>query len=771
MPKGLYSKTKKHANGGAGDRRCKPRFVLFHSPGREGLSFLGHMLKGLRPGQYDLSTKAGSGQSFRLSKTFFGVGVAEPADEAGCRRALALIEKLGVGTIRLDCTYGQDSGLLDTLVDGLNALGVEVILHPVQPVPAACRMPEPAAVEEWKGFLERTLERFSGKIAAVEIGTTINRSKWSGYRLEGFLALWDASREVIRSRAVLLIGPNVTDFEPQYNAGLLGMLARKSALPDVHSNNLFAERAIEPENFDRKILGPALACVHGFDLRKKMRLLTAIAAKHGLTRNWSTCAFWTLPRISRWLAWSEEQMADYLTRYYILCASSGSFERIYWGPLVSFREGLVDDGTFLRSDDDPSARDVVSFYHTMPGVSEGWRCRPAYDAMRTLAAELTGAVHVSARCEKPTDGLEAHRFQRGEQAIYVLWTRNGQCVRLSDCFSREDLESVEYALDRDGIRSSQASAFFGQSPVYLVWATGHEPRFQTEAAPIKNLVVARPHAGFDYYDFNTGEWRGLIRAESAENAKLLADALSPHAIASMPEKDTLREARNAIWTVEDPREPGRLLVVKKPIRMAWHKRILDRNKPSKALRSWNGTSELMRRGIHTPAVVAYFESTAEGDLMNNWFICEHFKSKLSVRSFFSQYAEGAVEVEGIAFEDFTEQLVDFVFRMHQTGIFFRDLAGGNVLVDTEKKPEIIFSLIDTARIRCLPFAMHKRRRLADLKRLVLKLDAEKQVYFMNVYLKRLGARFNLINQASFKLFALKVYLKRIKRNWRRKRSA
>lgn len=696
--------------------------------------------------------------------------MAEPVDAAACERTLELIEELGVGTVRLDCSDRQDPALLESLVEGLAAKGVETILHPVQEIESARRMPEPAAVEAWREFLEKTLVRFSGKIAAVEVGSTINRAKWSGYSLDGFLALWEASSEIVRSRNLILAGPNITDFEPFYNAGLIPLLADRGGLPDVHSNNLFAERAIEPEDYDRKILGPALAPVHGYDLRKKIRLLTAIAAKHGLKKNWSTCAFWTLPRINRWLTWPEEQMADYLTRYYILCASVGSFQRICWGPMVSFREGLVDDGTFIRSDDDPSARDVVSYYDQMRGESKAWRCRPAFDALRTLCAELTGAVHEKAYFENSTTGLQAHSFQKGDRRLFVLWTQNGKYARLDDCFSRDDLDSVEYALDRDGNRSSQAPVFFGQSPIYLLWPAGYQPELSPGAAPIKDLVVARPSEGFDYYDFETGAWRGLIRAESAEDAKLLADALSPDAIGQKTEKGMLRRARNAIWTVEDPRNSDRLLVVKKPLRMAWHKRILDRRKSSKARRSWNGTSELMRRGVNTPPVVAYFESKAECDLMDNWFICEHFEGKHSVRGFFSRYAEGIAEVEGITFEAFTDQLVDFVFRMHQTGIYFRDLAGGNVLVELEKKPELTFSLIDTARIRCLPFAMHKRRRLADLKRLVLKLNARQQVYFMRVYLDRLGDRFTLLNRASFKLFAFKVHLKRVKRRWRKKLS-
>ena len=46
------------------------------------------------------------------------------------------------------------------------------------------------------------------------------------------------------------------------------MLKRRELLLDIHSNNMFAERAIEPEALDRKILGEAFAQFHGYDLIK-----------------------------------------------------------------------------------------------------------------------------------------------------------------------------------------------------------------------------------------------------------------------------------------------------------------------------------------------------------------------------------------------------------------------------------------------------------------------------------------------------------------------
>jgi hypothetical protein len=105
-------------------------------------------------------------------------------------------------------------------------------------------MPNLEANEAWKYFVSDALASFSEMIEAVEVGTTVNRAKWAGYTLDGFISAWETAYPLVRASGLPLIGPNVTDFEPQYNAGILGMLKRRQCLPDIHSNNMFAERAI-----------------------------------------------------------------------------------------------------------------------------------------------------------------------------------------------------------------------------------------------------------------------------------------------------------------------------------------------------------------------------------------------------------------------------------------------------------------------------------------------------------------------------------------------
>ena len=739
----------------------KIRFVNLVSPGRLDYEFLKEALLGIRPFQYHLKRPV-SQEPRLISEHAMGVNLAVPKDRESCLIILDHLKNLGVKSVRIDYSYRQDLTRLEELIDGLADLKLRVLLHFIQPLEEGERMPDKEALAEWQLFIETGLTRFNDRIEAIEIGSTINRAKWTRYTLTGFLAAWKVGHDAARKHGLTLVGPNVTDFEPQYNAGVLGMLKKRNLLPDIHSNNLFAERAIEPEWLDQKILGPELKKLHGYELRKKIRLLGAIATRSNISQNWSTSAFWTLPRISRLLDFPEEQQADYLTRYFALCFSQPDFQKIYWGPLISCREGLIDDGTQVVPSS--SERDIVSFYSGFPGTPKTWKLRPAFHAFRAFNEFVGGAVYHGALCQR--QGLEIHELSKGDERFHIAWTVNGKLARISDCYEAGDLEKLSSMRSRDGETLEERPDFLSQQPLYLSWPKHVQPSLREGAGIIPNVTAAPLASGCRYYDFKTPEWRGIICAKSKQDAAVLGEALGPDRIADQDQKGSLRKSRNAIWTVQDPRDPEGLVVVKKPQRMSFHKRVLDRKKPSKALRSWNGTSQLTRRGIPSPKVIAYFESADPKDLLSNWFICEHVTSGLSVRTFFSKYAAGETSVEGFTFAQFTEKLVAFTLKLHNRGCFFRDLSGGNVLVSHGKKQELEFSLIDTARLRCRSSKIPLRQRLADLKRLVLKLTPSQQTTFMESYLKSLKLRFTPFQKLSFKLYSAKIALKRQKKKLR-----
>ncbi len=740
----------------------KLRLVNLARPGKLDREFMCAAFKGLRLLIGDVGERF-TGKSMPLDTSFCGVCIAVPKDEEALEQLCRYVRELSVRSLRVDLTYGMDLEMVDTLLDRMHALDTRVLLHLVQPRSLAKQMPAAGVLEQWRAFVADSLERTADRIEAVEIGATVNRAKWAGYNLAGLLALWEVACSEARRSGVLLVGPNVTDFEPQYNAGLLRMLKRREQLPDVHSNNLFAERAIEPEAMDRKILGERFKRLHGYDLIKKAQLVAALGAECGLPRAWSTCAFWTVPRIKRVLTKSENKMADYLVRYFVLCAASGAFERIYWGPLVSRREGLVDDGTGLA--EDRTVRDVVSLYRELPGESQQWRVRPAFYALQAVNRFLSGARYLGKLSQG--EALQIHAFEVEEGILHVGWTMNGKLAAISDCYSDDVVAGLKAQWSRDGAELEQVPSVLTESPYYLLWPKDAQPKVLESAEVMERVVVAPLNQGEDYYSVGDATWRGLIRAGSEEHAQLLYDSLRPESIASKPQLANLRKARNAIWTVEDPRDPECSLVVKQPVRIAWHKQILDRSKPSKALRSWNGTSELLRRGIESPAPVAFFEHRDPREMLQNWFVCEHFKTEHSARSFFVRYAAGEERVEGYTFEEFVYRILRYIRRMHRRGVIFRDLSGGNVLVQVLADGKLKFSLIDTARARFQMRRFPLKARVSDLKRLCSKLDTERQAYFMNAYLKQEGARFTQLQRWSFKLYALKAQLKRWKRKLRK----
>lgn len=684
---------------------------------------------------------------------FAGVGVAPAADPAADDYLLARLEELGLRHVRLDFSYGDDTGPAGRLLERLLAAGHRILLHLVQPAQAARRMHTEAARNEWRAFVADTFDRYGARIEAVEIGSTVNRKRWAGHDLDGFLVAWEIAHDAARQRGLLLAGPNVTDFEPPFNIGLLALLRQRGRLPDIHTDNLFSERCTEPERDDHKVFGRLLAPLFRINLIRKARLLQRIGADFGVPRLWSPAAFWTLPRIQRMLPAGEEKQADYLVRYLVLCAASGALERAWWGPLLCHREGLIDEGEVPYP-----ALERITHYASITGDIAHFRIRPAFHALRTFNALIPGGRYAG----KLATGraLEAHAFlsPRGER-IHAVWTINGRVAALADLYAPDDLQAAR-CLTRDGATLDAPPSLVGETPLYLIWPDEREVSPLPGADVLKDVAIDWHAPGQAHFLFRENGWRGIVRARDAAEAAQLLTAIHPEHIVAPSREATLRHARNAIWTVDDPRAAGSRLVVKQPVKMHLHKRLLDRFKPTKGLRSWNGSCELLRRGIAAAPPVAWFEKTGDTSLKQNHYVCAHVAADCTVRDLFLAYAGGADAHLGVERGEAFRRLADDLLAMHGRGIFFRDLSGGNILVNvqTDGRPE--FTLIDTGRIRIYPRPLPLGQRLADLVRICHKLDWTGRADFMEIYLGRLGKHFTWHQRLPFALYDLKAALKR-----------
>lgn len=703
--------------------------------------------------------------SHKVAVDFSGVGVAASADPAVDDYLLEKLKELGVRNVRIDFSYGDENSDTARLLEKLLATDLKVLLHLVQPFDEARSMRQESAQQKWREFVENICDLYGHRVHTIEVGSTINRRRWAGYDTKGFFTTWKIAYEEIKGNNIKMAGPNISDFEPFYTFAVLERLRKSGMLPDFHTNNLFCERVTEPERFDHRILGFQWATRLKVNLVKKARLLHRIGARKGVDAMVSPAAFWTLPRIQRLLENSEEKMADYLSRYMVLLAASGAMRRTFWGPMVCWREGLIDDGSGRYPQ-----LERITHYQSIIGKLPDFRVRPAFYAMKQFNAMLPGSVYEGTL--KTAENLEVHVFRAEHKRIHVAWTINGKACELEALYQASDLAKAEFQ-NRDGEAFDEAPRFISESPLYMSWPLADKIDIKPLRAPYPLESIYAHRSNGRYYPYHQNGWRGMLIADNAAEAEKLAELLHPDNVPAATAETTLRKARNIIWTVPGP--DGHTVVAKKPLKMHAHKRILDRFKPSKAHRSWIAAAELSRRGIPTAQPLAYFEKDNDKSMLQNLFVCEKVDHDFSAREMLIAFRDGANQFEGIEAHDAYRQLATFLLRMHEHGVFFRDLAGGNILIKKQPDHTLAFTLIDINRARFYNRSTPLKQRISDLTRICHKLHWAGREYLVEHYLHSMlkPQTFSWRLRLPFYLYDFKVNFKRrygrkaIKRLWRK----
>jgi len=691
---------------------------------------------------------------------FIGICVASAPDAGMDDYVISQLRLLGINQVRLDFSYGDLESFNARFLQRLINEKFQITLHLIQPFSNAKDMENPAEQALWESFLITVLEQFGQHVKRVEIGTTINRKRWAGYSMNGFLQAWRIAHQAIRRRGITLAGPNLTDFEPIYNIGILSILKARKQLPDVHTDNLFSERVSEPERFDHRIFKYRWATCFKYNLVKKARLFKKISTDFNISHFISPVAFWAIYRIERTLPDGEQKQADYAARYMLLNAASGALDQAFWGAMICHREGLIDDGL---SDAEYPALERVTHYKNVDGNIHSFRHHPSFYAIKTVAGIVQGSKYTGPI--STADGLEIHHFQTAQHHVHALWTINGRAVLPQEIYHLADLLQAE-AISRDGEQLAGVPHIINESPVYLRWPIHHTVTIKPNISLAKNLAIYAHIPQRQYYPFDQDGWSGMILAKDAAEAATLGQQLHPAHLSSPKKNDALRHARNVIWALPDPRAQEQQITVKQPVKMYPHKQLFDRFKPSKARRSWNGALELLRRGIDTARPVAFFEKNHDPSLKQNFYICDYVTADCSVGEMFVHFAKGnkdfhiAAKNITISAEETYVQLAQHLHRMHHTGTFFRDLSGGNLLVQVQEDRTLHFSLIDTARARFYSHPAPFSQRISDMARICNKLHWAGRERFMGLYLANSNKKFTFKFRLSFHLYDFKVTFKR-----------
>ncbi len=724
--------------------------------GRHAWRFVLSNLRFLVSGGYVLPSGHRLGSAHAVSADFFGICVASCPDPECDRYNIDQLQELGIRHVRLDYSSDAPAGHTGRFLEQLLQAGMQVCLHLVQPREAARQMQSEAAQQVWRRFVRATLERFGPRLALVELGSTCNRRKWSGYSFGTVVVAWRIAHEEAAAQGVQIAAPNVTDFEPIYNVGFLDIAREEGMLPAIHSDNLFAERATEPEAYDHKILGWTLAPLIKYNVVKKAALLRQITSRYGIEKLMCGHVAWSERRIRRQLADPSQKQADYLQRYLCLVAASGTFDRVYWGPMIGQREGIIDDGSVEYPDELPH----VTFYGKAKGAVSEYQRRPAFYALKTVVQMLSGTQFV--RDHSTSQALRLLEFNKGEFCLHVVWTTNGNGFDPASWYDPDALSRAS-VYRRDGDALETFPCIIGESPVFLAWE-GAPPSFST-AAPLpmkRHRFHSAPHEVLRRVADE--QWLGVVVTPSQGDPADLVNALHPTMLDLAADKSLLRDGRNTVWSFVLPTPTAETVVVKRSQVRSWFRRLLDLHKPSRSLRSWNGANELQRRGIATPRPLAFFEQAKRSGNRIGYFVCETFSSSGSVRSAFHEFARGKDAYEGVPKETFYREFAAFTRRMHGRGVFFRDFSSGNILMKVEHDGLPSFSLIDTTRARFFRRPVSLGYQLSDLKRVCHRLTWPERHAFLEHYFTEADAGRALRIRVTFGLYDAKHWYKqRVKR--------
>ena len=514
------------------------------------------------------------------------------------------------------------------------------------------------------------------------------------------------------------------------------------------------ERVSEPERFDHRILKYKWSVIFKYNLIKKARILQKIGRDFGVNETSSSAAFWAIYRIKRLLVNGEQKQADYLTRYFTLLAASGALKQANWGAFICNREGLINDG--LSGAEYP-ALERIAYYQSADGELSQYERYPSFYAMQSFLIKLRGADYIAPIAS--AQGLEIHHFNNKNLQIHVAWTINGKVAYLANLYSENTLSNAKIQ-NRDGAPLEVNTELVCEAPIYLSWDKDFSITLIPKPRLAKSLAIHAHIENTQYFRFNQDGWTGLVLAKDETEATALMSALNPETLNAPQKENSLRHARNVIWAVDDPRDTSSQITIKQPFKMYPHKAFLDRFKPSKAKRSWNGAMELLRRGVDTAEPIAYFEKTRDSSLKQNFYICAHVMADCSIGELFSAFARGEETCHGLTEKEVYQQFSAFTHNMHKRGIYFRDYSGGNILVSIQANNNLTFSLIDTARLRSFNGSIPLALRIADLTRACHKLHADGRKNFMQTYLALSGRKFSFYVKSKFYLYDCKVKLKR-----------
>ena len=662
-------------------------------------------------------------RSHRVPDDFLGINIASNDELDTDDYIFDRIHELGIKNLRIYFTYTDFNNHKSRLLKKLKDFDGNLIINISPPIKDASSIITEHGTLVWRNFVEKLLNEFKEIKFMVEIGSTVNRQSWTGISYQGFYKLWSVAFNVCRIKNRKIIGPNVTDFEPFVNFGILKSLQSKHQLPDFLSNNMFAERTIQPEPYDPRVFIRKFPQCFKFDLYKKSAVYKFLAQEFKIKGIISPCSFWSIKRIGRLKDQPQQQRAKYVTRYFAMMAAKGNFEKVFWGALICHREGLIHNG--LNEPEYPKI-EQVTFYREAKGYVSNYHITQSFRALQFFNQTVPGSTFIKSYSDNPT--IQILEFETDNEIFHIIWTQNNCIADIQKFYHINQLRTAT-SKDKYGNNINQPTSI-NDDPMFLFWPKESRPHLIQKPFVYPNAFVEQSKEKF--YFLHDENWSGITQAKDIETYKLILKYCHPDTLLPPDKDQSLRKSRNAVW-IKDIPNFGKV-VIKKPMSIYRHKRFLDRNRPNKSLRAWNGTHILLSKGINAAKPIAVFNKKHDPSSLENYYI-SLYKEGYSFNDLALHFKNDAI-FKGFTIRQIFEQCAEFINKMHSRGVFFNDLSAGNILMLIENN-NFHFELIDTGRVKnfnsSLNYKTRKTQRMKDLVRLLNKFDWEIRNIFLKHY--------------------------------------
>lgn len=351
----------------------------------------------------------------------FGVSVSPHSQRN--EEVLNTLKQLGVqqALIRIPSWEKENLNFYERFIGQVKEGGFDIILSLLQ------RREDVRNPKTWERYLDDVFSRFRSFGSFFEIGHAWNRTKWGVWDYREYLRLAEPSVSLAKKHDVKLIGPAVIDFEFH----LYPIVLKKIAFDKITSL-LYVDRAGAPENTQ-----------FGWDASKKVALLRAVVDSCLEEKRdiWITEMNWPISGTGKYspavgkMNVTEEEQANYLVRYFVLCLSTGFIDRIYWWQLVAPGYGLIDN----RPKD--------------------WRKRPSFFAMKALVERLEGSLFLE---KTPHPELFLFLFRKQDREFAICWTHHSPARHT---FSQRVLRVEDRSGKEVPIQDNRVP--IGPSPLYV----------------------------------------------------------------------------------------------------------------------------------------------------------------------------------------------------------------------------------------------------------------------------------------------------------------